>query len=628
MRRQGRAAGRGAGLAVALIALAFALWLHGGRVIHPASHAWLLHGDPAQHFLGSVFFLSEPWHWPPGMITRFGEAPTSVVFTDSIPLLALVAKALGWPAGWQYFGLWMVACHVLAGWFALRLLRRMAMLPGGDAGHAGHAGHVVDADHAPGHPGPALQAHREGGFTTSLAFTAAALFFVFAPTLLLRVYGHEALMAQFLVLAALERALAPWRFGPWLLLVAVSVLVHPYLAVMCAVIGLGAAIAAVCHRQVAWPALVGQGVIAALLLYALAWMAGYFVGAGQVSAAGHGFFSANALTWIDPMDWAAFNRAHQRAVPYDGEWSRWLPAQAQATGGQYEGFAYLGAGMLLVLGVALVLCLCRGLAARRFAIASTGAHDLASPGASHHASDHAGHRASRRALWITAILLALWAWSLRPSVGAHVLVDIPAAGALESFLGTFRASGRFIWPLTYLAMAWAFTQVLRAPAQAGARGRRWAVALIVLALVLQWVDLRGKLREFRTRMRIGPAGIEQPVDLVAWRPVLTRCPLLHIVSEALPPEGWIGPTLAAALSGAQVDPAPTARRSQQTEQAYRDAARQLITTQGWRADTVYLLAQPLSGASLDAILPGLPSTHVAQRLQDRTLVVPQACLPP
>lgn len=621
---QGRAAGRRvgltglAGLVVAVLALAFALWLYGARVIHPGSQAWLLHGDPAQHFLGSVFFLSEPWHWPPGMITRFGDAPTSVVFTDSIPLLALVAKALGWPAGWQYFGLWMVACHVLAGWFALRLLRRMAMLPGGNAAQTSNAaGHVSAAS----------------GFTASMAYAAAALFFVFAPTLLLRVYGHEALMAQFLVLAALERALAPWRFGPWLLLVAVAVLVHPYLAVMCAVIGSGAAIAAVWQRQVAWPALVGQGVIAAVLLYALAWMAGYFVGAGQVSAAGHGFFSANALTWIDPMDWAAFTRTHQRAVPYDGEWSRFLPAQAQATGGQYEGFAYLGAGMLLVMGVALALCLLRGLGVGRAGMTAMHAnahagHHAEAYRAGHRAPHRAPHRARHRAVWITALLLALWAWSLRPTIGARVLADIPASGALESFLGTFRASGRFIWPLTYLAMAWAFTRVLRAPAQGAARWRRWAVALVVLALVLQWADMRGKLREFRTRLRIGPPGIEQPMDISTWRPILTRCPRLHIVSEALPPEGWIGPTLAAALSGAQVDPAPTARRSQQTEQAHRDAARQLVATQGWRADTVYLLAQPLPGASIDAVLSGLPPTHVARRLQDRTLVVPQACITP
>ncbi len=603
MQGQGRAAGRGATLAVAVLALAFALWLYGGRVIHPGSHAWLLHGDPAQHFLGSVFFLSEPWHWPPGMITRFGDAPTSVVFTDSIPLVALAAKALGWPAGWQYFGLWMVACHVLAGWFALRLLRRMAMLPGGGSASS-----------------------------TSVAHVAAALFFVFAPTLLLRVYGHEALMAQFLVLSALERALAPWRFGPWLLLVAVAVLVHPYLAVMCAVIGLGAAIAAVWHRQLTWPALVGQGVIAAVVLYTLAWMAAYFVGAGQVSAAGHGFFSANALTWIDPMDWAAFTRTHQRAVPYDGEWSRFLPAQSQATGGQYEGFSYLGAGMLLVMGVALVLRVCQGLGVGPVDHTATRASDRASHDAGHHdtdlAKDLASQRARHRAVWVSALLLALWAWSLRPSIGARVLADIPSSGALESFLGTFRASGRFIWPLTYLAMAWAFTRVLRAPAQGAPRWRRWAVALVILALVMQWVDMRGKLREFRARFRIGPPGIEQSVDISAWRPILTRCPRLHIVSEALPPEGWIGPTLAAALSGAQVDPAPTARRSQQTEQAHRDAARQLIATQGWRADTVYLLAQPLPGANIDAVLSGLPATHVARRPQDRTLVVPQACLAP
>src|SRR5690606_36749481 len=91
----------------------YALWLYGVRVVDPTSVHWLLHGDAAQHFIGLSYFLVEPWHWPLGAIRRFGSDPTSVVFTDSIPLLALPAKALGMPSGTQYFGIWMLACHAL-----------------------------------------------------------------------------------------------------------------------------------------------------------------------------------------------------------------------------------------------------------------------------------------------------------------------------------------------------------------------------------------------------------------------------------------------------------------------------------------------------------------------------------
>ena len=50
-------------------------------------------------------------------------------------------------------------------------------------------------------------------------------------------------MGHFLVIAALERVLAPWRWLRWLVLAAVAVLVHPYLGVMVCVLGLGAAAA-------------------------------------------------------------------------------------------------------------------------------------------------------------------------------------------------------------------------------------------------------------------------------------------------------------------------------------------------------------------------------------------------
>ena len=77
-----------------------------------------------------MFFLSEPWRWPPGLIQRFGEQPTSLVFTDALPLFAMLAKVLGVSPGLQYFGLWMVACHALAGFFAWRLLWRVGLRGG------------------------------------------------------------------------------------------------------------------------------------------------------------------------------------------------------------------------------------------------------------------------------------------------------------------------------------------------------------------------------------------------------------------------------------------------------------------------------------------------------------------
>lgn len=545
----------------------FAAWLYGWRVIDPHSAAWLMQGDPAQHYLGSVFFLRGGWQWPPGAIAGFGADPTSVVFTDSIPWLALLAKLLGVTPGLQYFGGWMLLCHALAGVFAVRLLRRL-------------------------------------GVSRGVPLVVGACFFVAAPALLLRAYGHEALMGHFLVLWALERALAPWRWGPWLLLVVMALGVHPYLAVMTGLVGVGAAVAACASRRLGVRVLLVQGLVSAVMLGFLAWGLGYGAGKGDVSAAGHGYFSANVLTWLDPMDWAAFTQQHQRAQPADREWSRFLPHLRQATGGQYEGFAYLGAGLLAAVAAAGMAAVASG----------AGAGRRAGPGLDSNRSSPS--RAQWVSLWMAAGLLALWAVSLRPTLGPVVLADLQPGPVLARLLGIFRASGRFVWPLTYLVMALALARVARL---------RGGAVLLVAALVLQAADLHGKFQELRWRFREGPPGIERPLADPLWAQALARCPRLALVSADLPPPGWVAPLLAAGLAGATVEPAPTARRSAQADVEYREAVARLVSQQGWGPDTLYWLLPSAPGA--EAALANLPATHQQRVADGRVLVVPRACLP-
>jgi hypothetical protein len=552
---------RQAAFIAAVLGALFALWLYGARVVDPRSAAWLMQGDPAQHYVGSAFFLAEPWHWPPGRIDGFGDEPTSVVFTDSIPIVALVAKLFGVPAGLQYFGLWMVLCHALSGWFGARFLQRIRP-----------AGRMQTA--------------------------WAALFFVAPPVLLLRAYGHEALMAHFLVIAALERALAPWRWGPWLVLAVVATLVHPYMALMVGTLAAAAGIAAIGQRELPLPHAVVQGAATLALLLATAWCAGYFVGSGEVSAGGHGFYSANALTWLDPMHWREFMRFDPELQAQSREWSVLLPGLPQATGGQYEGFAYLGAGAIAAGVLAL--------AARRRA---SGRVQLQEPSP------------IPRARWVAVVgacgFLALWALSLRASIGPWMLPEFPVPALLQKVLGVFRASGRLVWPLTYLVMGVSLVAVQRL------RGAAW---LIPALLVLQAVDLQAKLRELRVRFRSGPPHIEALVREPVWRNALQRCPRLELVSAAEATARWSAAALAAAEAGARFYPAPTARRSAEAAALRQKAVQELLATNAWRNDTVYLLSPPLPGGRTpDAVAASLPAGLRHLRADGYELVVPAAC---
>jgi hypothetical protein len=391
-------------------------------------------------------------------------------------------------------------------------------------------------------------------------------------------------------------------------MVAVAVGVHAYLALMTALIGVSAALTAVARGDVRLPTLLMQGLAAAAVLLGLAWLLGYFAGTAQVSTHGHGLYSANLLTWVDPMAWNDFMRLHQRQAPYVGEWSRWLPARDQATGGQYEGYAWLGTGMLALVAVATVAAF--GAAVARFL-------PLGRPSISKPYTTALGRPASLPwGLLLVCSLLALWALSARITFGAHTLVEFDPPPIVDTLLGVFRASGRFIWPLTYLLMAWAIVQV----AMLGGAGRpKWGPALVAAALVLQAWDTSPKWLEFHSRFRLGPPGVVSRVQDPRWAEWLQRCPRLEWVADEAPetpPGRWIGPTLAAGLAGAHVLPAPTSHPSPEV-QAQRRAHLQALVQGAWRPDTVYVFPG-------DA--PAQPPTHLSTTTLDgyATLAAP-AC---
>lgn len=559
-------------LVAGLLGALYARWLYGSRALDPASVQWLLHGDAAQHFIGLSFFLSEPWRWPPGAMLGFGAGPTSVVFTDSIPLLALAAKAAGFPPGAQYFGAWMLACHALLGAFGALLLRRLGASLG--------------------------------------AAVVGAMFFASAPVVLMRAYGHEALMGQFVVVAALAVAHGRWSAPAWAALLAASTLVHPYLAAMVFAIALAATADALQRRTLRAgalmrrvPALLGAPALAA-------WLAGYFVGDGERSAGGHDFFSANALTWFDPMDWSSFSRHFDRD-PTAGEWSALLPSLGQATVGQYEGFAYLGAGAIAIVAAALLMS-----AAARFAARLPSAVSRFADSTADSTAGRAMRRSRslaqpvaetrRRPLWILAACaaLALVALSTRPSVGPRILFAVPTGPTVEYLLGIFRASGRFVWPLTWLVLAWATARVARVPR---------STLLLAGLLVLQAIDLAPKHAELRDRFRTGPPGIQAQPLAPVWQTALRVCPRLHWLGDPAQGERWITPALAVVRAGARLDDAPTARRSPTEAAAHARALEALRGGDGWREDTVYVDLRQGDAAADAGTAEGFPGAPAAFR---------------
>jgi hypothetical protein len=278
------------------------------RLLDPSYFRWLFWlPDPATQFLGWHFFRLESWHLPPGAASNYGmEMGSSIVFTDSIPVLALLFKVVraALPGHFQYFGLWMLACYVLQAVFAWLL----------------------------------------SGMATRLVVPRLAIsaLFVLSPLLPDRAIGHYALMAHWLVLAAVYLYLrAPGRLATawWCLLICGAALIHAYLLYM--VLAVAFADAArrrwIDHTATTLDTIRSTLIIATALL-ATMWAAGYFrIPATSFSGGAeyYGRYAANLNALWNPQ-WG----------------SLFLPGLPLVAGSELEGYAYLGIGVLAMVPIA------------------------------------------------------------------------------------------------------------------------------------------------------------------------------------------------------------------------------------------------------------------------------------
>jgi hypothetical protein len=392
----------------------FFYWISGPRVIDVAEFEWLMKLDWRINFLGWHLFRNDPWRIPPGTIEGYlaGEG-TTIGFTDSVPLAALLLKPFDplLPTPFQYFGLWLLACFVLQGAFGALITRV---------------------------------------YTSNVGLQiAGGALFVLMPTLLMRV-GHPALTAHFVLLWALWMYLrssadrSP-RTALQVLLGFVVGLIHPYLAAMTL-----ALLVAIPLRDRTVRSLIDLA--AALVATVCAWWLAGFISVGSttdLAGGGLGLYSMNLLSPITPRGWSTL-------LP---DWP--VANEMQA----YEGFQYVGAGVMLVVLAAAVT----------------------------HLAGRSPHW--QRAWPVTAICIAsaLYAVSPRVTLGDSVLVDFTSP-ALDRW-AFFRASGRFFWPMTYLVLSAAIS-VLAARLRTAL-----AIAVLVSAVALQFIDQRNAHEERRTTSR-------------------------------------------------------------------------------------------------------------------------------
>ena len=234
--------------------------------------AWLSQGenqDMIQHYFGWAFFRNSPWQFPLGLNSNYGIGiRNSIVYTDSIPLLAFLFKPFSpiLPETFQYFGIWLLICFVLQSVFAWRLVTI---------------------------------------FTENrIVLLSASLIFLFSPIMLMRANLHFALVGQFIILAALGNYFShkenanSWK---WRLTLFAAILIHAYLFAM--VFSIWVASILRCKRNTT---VIRRSLETLAVLTLTTWLAGYFVipFGGEVFSGHYGIFRWNIASFVYPDGWS------------------------------------------------------------------------------------------------------------------------------------------------------------------------------------------------------------------------------------------------------------------------------------------------------------------------------------
>ena len=287
------------------------LMVIGFEPLNPVNAGWILGRlDPTQHYLGWLFYRNGEWTFPIGLNPLFGQdLSSSIVYSDSIPLLAIPFKLLGplLPERFHYFGIWLLACFLLQACLAWKILGLYSK-------------------------------------SISLRLLGCSLF-LFFPPMLWRINtpagGHSALVGHFLILWELYLILRPAtskRTLLWVLLLSLSVLTHFYIFAIVALLWLADLVNhLIAQRDVSIKKRLQEIILSLHCVILLTWQVGYFaISASLNNDRGYGFYGMNVLGLFDSQGWSYI--LDSRTNP-----SSWG-----------EGFAYLGLGVIVAGFAALV----------------------------------------------------------------------------------------------------------------------------------------------------------------------------------------------------------------------------------------------------------------------------------
>lgn len=395
-------------------------------------------GDNAQHTSGWWYYAKDTWHFPLLHTSRVDHPEgISIAFTDSIPLAALFFKVLltvfptWFPEHFHYFGWWIGFVFITQALSATLLMRTL-------------------------------------GAKSIFATVMVLLFVLTWPVIHVR-YSHAALMLHSILLFGLALYFIGvqqlWRNSyvsvAFVVLHIVSLLVHPYFLPF--TFGLYVAFMAdSALKSGQWLRQLIRLFVLFAVLVAFAMVMGYF--GRSTFRAGYG-------------EHFHFNLA----APFCGD-SNLIPCGYGVPIVRFEGYNYFGAGLILLLPIALV-----------WFWRDWGAFPRRYP-----------------ALFLVLVGMFLYALSNHVWLGPYELFSFSLPSWINWLTGSFRAAGRFFWLIGYL--------ILVTTLVAFCKKQNWLVGLLLaLALIVQIKDVKPLLTHIKTE-----AAKPRALNYDEWAPVMEK----------------------------------------------------------------------------------------------------------
>lgn len=461
--RQGSKRNRVRVMIAGLIGVLVFLILFGTESLSILDNRLFSRGDPGAHYIGWRFFRDSDWQLCPGLMNRIDHPySVSVIFTDSLPLLAVIFKLLRGilPAGFNYLGLWTAFSFFMQGAAAAMILGL-------------YVGNGADKDVSDGGESYGGNSYAGGsdkgsgsdpGFSFSdLLVIIGSVFFVLTPAFVIRAFWHTTLTSHFLILFSLylffgrerlsKRFSMPIRLLFWGIIGLLCGSIHLYFLGICGLI----ACACACDEWLRS----NEGFLSFLTPVSFGtsglitiWLLGAFDSGMGSGAPGFGHYSFNLNSLFNGYGWSEiFNFPY-----YELD--------------QIEGFAYLGFGMM-----ALIL-LSAGIRLYGYIKKDQSMIRGIFPAAA--------------GLFIVSVLIAA-SCNITFSDKLLLSFDLSGSGVIRRVSDIFRSSGRFSWIAVYLLMVGGMAGIIGFVKKLDEKNESLSAgimtALIFTLLILQITDI-------------------------------------------------------------------------------------------------------------------------------------------